>query len=133
MRFISGRFRGDGNRQMSREKRGKGKKKNSRQFNQLFRRRFFTMRSGIIWLCTIIIFLGMGIGFLKMEQKVSSYRQTIDELSTEIRQLKETNSQLEEEMDNVNSDEYIEKMARERLGMVKKGEYVLKQSRESTE
>ena len=91
------------------------------------------MRSGIIWLCTIIIFLGMGIGFLKMERKVSSYRQTIDELSTEIRQLKETNSQLEEEMDNVNSDEYIEKMARERLGMVKKGEYVLKQSRENTE
>ncbi len=109
---------------------GRRKKKNSRQFNQRFKRRFLTSRSAIIWAFTIIIFAGMAVGFYKIEQRVSSYQETIDELSTEIKTLKDTNRQLEEEMENVNSDEYIEKMARERLGMVKKGEYILRQSKD---
>ena len=109
---------------------GRRKKKNSRQFNQRFKRRFLTSRSAIIWAFTIIIFAGMAVGFFKIEQRVAGYQQTIDELSTEIKNLKNTNQQLEEEMENVNSDEYIEKMARERLGMVKEGEYILKQSKE---
>ena len=110
--------------------RGRRKKKNSRQFNQRFKRRFLTSRSAIIWAFTIIIFAGMAVGFYKIEQRVSSYQKTIDELSTEIKTLKNTNQQLEEEMENVNYDEYIEKMARERLGMVKEGEYILKQSKD---
>lgn len=110
--------------------RGRRKKKNSRQFNQRFKRRFLTSRSAIIWVFTIIIFAGMAVGFYKIEQRVSSYQKTIDELSTEIKTLKDTNRQLEEEMENVNSDEYIEKMARERLGMVKKDEYILRQSKD---
>lgn len=109
---------------------GRRKKKNSRQFNQRFKRGFLTSRSAIIWAFTIIIFAGMAVGFFKIEQRVAGYQQTIDELSTEIKNLKNTNQQLEEEMENVNSDEYIEKMARERLGMVKEGEYILKQSKE---
>ncbi|MBR5047486.1 MAG: septum formation initiator family protein [Eubacterium sp.] len=107
------------------------KKKNSRQFNQRFKRRFLTSRSAIIWVFTIIIFAGMAVGFYKIEQRVAGYQETIDELSTEIRNLKQTNRQLEDEMENVNSDEYIEKMARERLGMVKEGEFILKQSKEA--
>ena len=110
---------------------GRRKKKNSRQFNQRFKRRFLTSRSAIIWAFTIIIFAGMAVGFYKIEQRVSSYQETIDELSTEIKTLKDTNRQLEEEMENVNSDEYIEKMARERLGMVIEGEYILRQSKDA--
>ncbi len=111
----------------------RARKKNSRQFNQRFRGRFLTMRAGIIALFTVLIFAVILVCFLRIRQRASDYQKTINELSTEIQQLKETNNRLEEEMDNINSDEYIEKTARERLGMVKEGEYILKQSKESTE
>lgn len=104
------------------------KKKNSKQFNQQFKKRFFTRKSGLIWLFTFIILIGMAIGILRIEKRVSIYRGRIAELSTEIRDLQRENDDLEEQMNNANSDEYIERMARERLGMVKKGEYSLRES-----
>ena len=109
------------------------KRKNSKQFNERFKKRFFTRKSGLVWLFALIIILGMGVGYMKIEQRAESYQATIDELSTEIKELKEDNESLEKEIEDVSSDEYIEKIARERLGMVEKGEYTLKESKDSTE
>lgn len=109
------------------------KKKNSKQFNQQFKKRFFTKKSGVIWLFTFIILIGMAIGFLRIEKRVSIYQSRIAELSTEIQNLQRENEDLEEQMNNANSDEYIERMARERLGMVKKGEYSLRESDQDVE
>lgn len=70
---------------------------------------------------------------MNIEKKISVYEKMISELSTEIKDLEKTNKSLEDQMDNINTDEYIEKMARDRLGMVKKGEIILKQSDQEKE
>lgn len=109
------------------------KRKNSPQFNDKFKHRFVTPRSIWIWFCVLIIIGGIAIGCIRIRHRVSVYQERIDELSTEIKELEKTNEDLRDQMENVNSDEYIERLARERLGMIKEGEVVLKQSKEKTE
>lgn len=118
---------------MQDKKEKKRKRKNSKQFNQKFRKRFITRRSGLIWIFTFIILFVMLLGGIRIEKRVSSYQETIKELSLEVDELKKNNDSLEEQMENMGTDEYIEKIARERLGMVKKGEYSLKESDEEEE
>lgn len=43
----------------------------------------------------------------------------------ELEELKGKNSKLEADLKKVDSNEYIEKLARDRLGMIKKGEKVV--------
>ena len=113
---------------MKDNKNKKKKRKNSKQFNQQFRKRFITRRAGLIWIFTFIILFVMLLGGIRIEKRVSSYQKIIQELSLEVDELKKNNDSLEEQMNNMGTDEYIEKIARERLGMVKKGEYTLKES-----
>lgn len=106
----------------------KKKKKNSKQFNRKFKKRFFTKKSVTVLLAAIIIMIIVGFGCNQQRKKAEIYQNTIDELSTEIRDIKETNKSLESEKDNINTDEFKEKMARERLGMIGKDEYSLEKS-----
>ncbi len=57
----------------------------------------------------------------------------MEELSTEIRDLEDANETLKEEKDNMDSPEFKEKMARERLGMIGEDEYSLQQSEDAGE
>ncbi|EEH99482.2 hypothetical protein GCM10008914_16390 [Clostridium tertium] len=43
----------------------------------------------------------------------------------ELEELKDKNSKLEADLKKVDSNEYIEKLARDRLGMIKEGEKVV--------
>ncbi len=106
----------------------KKKRKNSKQFNQKFRKRFFTMKSVTVLICVVIILVIVAFGYQDLRRKAQRYEDTIEELSTEIRELEDANQTLEEELDNMDSDEFKEKMARERLGMIGKDEYSLQQS-----
>ncbi|MCF8010103.1 MAG: septum formation initiator family protein [Clostridiales bacterium] len=49
-------------------------------------------------------------------------QKDVNQIQTEIDDLKDKNSKLKQKLENVNSDEYVEKMAREKLGMIKAGE-----------
>ena len=106
----------------------KKKRKNSKQFNQKFRKRFFTKKSVTVLICVVIILVATAFGCQDLRRKAQRYEDTIEELSTEIRELEDTNQTLEEERNNMDSDEFKEKMARERLGMIGKDEYSLQQS-----
>lgn len=104
------------------------KRKNSRQFNKKFKKRFFTVKSAIIIGLTIVIILFLGVGRIHQRRQADRYQETINELTSEVKEIKEKNKALEEEKDNVDSDEFKERVAREKLGMVDKDEYSVKES-----
>lgn len=106
----------------------KKKRKNSKQFNQRFRKRFFTKKAVAVIICVVIILVAAAFGYQDLRKRAERYENTIDELSTEIKDIKETNQTLEEERNNMDSAEFKEKMAREKLGMIGKDEYSLQQS-----
>lgn len=49
----------------------------------------------------------------------------------QLKELKDKNSKLESDLKKVESDEYIEKLARERLGMIKDGEKVVNSQKQN--
>lgn len=48
----------------------------------------------------------------------------LEKLQDKVSEEQKVNEGLKKEQENMNSDEYVEKVAREKLGMVKKGERV---------
>ena len=111
----------------------KKKRKNSKQFNKQFKKRFFTPKSVLVIACTIVILSICWIGNQRTEKKAAKYQKTIDELKTDVKNLEQTNKTLEKEKNNLNTDESKERIARERLGMIKEGEISLQQAKEDEE
>ena len=73
----------------------------------------------------ILLFLGyFGITVLKQEIKLNEQRDEILHLKEQIAETEEVNGDLERLIEYTESDEYIERVARERLGWVKKGEII---------
>lgn len=110
----------------------KKKRKNSKQFNRKFKKRFFTRKSVTVLMAAFIIMIAVGFGCNQQRKKAAVYQDSIDELNTEIKNLKDTNEALENEKNNINTDEFKEKMARERLGMIGEDEYSLEESEQGT-
>lgn len=106
------------------------KRKNSKQFNRQFRQQFFTAKSGIILVLTLVIVLLLGFGGYRQKRQADQYRETISELSSEVKEIRETNEDLEAERVNTNTDEFKERIAREKLGLIREDEYALQESEE---
>lgn len=110
----------------------KKKKKNSKQFNRQFKKKFFTKKSAIIIICTVVILGAFWMGCQKVERKAAKYQKTIDELKTDVKNIEQTNKTLEKENKNLDTDEFKERIARERLGMIKEGEIALQEASTGT-
>lgn len=108
----------------------KKKQKNSKQFNRQFKKKFFTKKSAIIIVCTVVILGAFWMGYQGVEKKTAKYQKTIDELKTDVKNIEQTNKELEKEKNNLNTDESKERIARERLGMIKEGEISLQQAKD---
>ena len=108
------------------------KRKNSKQFNERFRKRFFTKKSVLVLMCAVVILVAIAFGCQSQRRRAAVLEETVDELNTEIKEIKETNKSLEEERTNMDSPEFKEKIARERLGMIDEDEYSLQQSEDRT-
>ena len=66
----------------------------------------------------LILFIVYAIfTFINQQTKLNSYKKDISYYSTQIEELKEKKEDLIATQENVNSKEYIEKVARERLDM----------------
>lgn len=65
-----------------------------------------------------------GFSLLKQEIKLNQQNEEIQGLREQIAQTEDTNAELERLIQFTESEEYIEKVARERLGWVKKGEII---------
>jgi cell division protein FtsB len=82
------------------------------------------------WLPLIVLLMLVASSFLaisnwKIIQKRNELKNRIDVLREEVVALEEKNSQLKEGIAQSQGDEYVEKIARENLGMKKEGEEVL--------
>lgn len=78
----------------------------------------------------VIIFI---YNFYVNYAKISKLESQIEYLHNEIRKAREKNYKLKTELDNLNNLEYIEKIAREELGLVKPGELLLIPVEDKTE
>lgn len=72
----------------------------------------------------IIVGIYLVITFIKQQKKINSYDSNIDYLSTKIEEAQDNKAELTAVRDNINSPEYIEEVAREKLNMYKPNEKV---------
>ncbi len=72
----------------------------------------------------IIVGIYLVITFIKQQKKINSYNSNIDYLSTKIEEAQDNKAELTAVRDNINSPEYIEEVAREKLNMYKPNEKV---------
>ena len=111
----------------------KKKRKNSKQFKRMFHKSLISRKTVMVYSFVAIILIVMAFGYYQMNQRTKRYQKNIEALNTEISELKETNKTLEKEKKNLNSDTFIERMARERLGMSRKEEVKLEDSEDKAE
>lgn len=76
----------------------------------------------IIGLVSIFAF-----SYVRQEITTNRIEKEIINKQSQLEEIKEKNERLQEEVEKINSDsaEYLEKLARERLGMIKPGEKVV--------
>ena len=76
----------------------------------------------------LIALIGWGVVLIRQQKNIIQYQKEIKELSTKINvaqdELDQNKQNLEEEINKSNSPEYIEKVAREKLGMYLQNERV---------
>lgn len=92
------------------------------------------MRNGKIKIKTLAILIILGvfiIAFVRQEFTMKRLNKNIATKNEELQQLQDENVKLQDEVERVNSDSYIERLARERLGMIRSGEKVIISSSES--
>ena len=66
----------------------------------------------------IIIFIAYAVYiFISQQSTLNAYSKEVNKYETEIQNAKNTKESLIEMKDNINSTEYIEEIAREKLGM----------------
>jgi|AntRauTorckE6833_2_1112554.scaffolds.fasta_scaffold00772_19 cell division protein FtsL len=83
----------------------------------------FLKKAMILLLIIVIIIFSFRL-FMNM-RKVNEMEQRLDRLSQEYEEKIEQNKKLKEEIERVKRPAYIEKVAREELGLVKPGEILL--------
>lgn len=79
-------------------------------------------KTGLIVLFAFLIYFSYT--FITQQQVLNKDIKKIDELKINIEKQNAINEELNEKKDLIGTDEYIEKIAREKLGMVKRNERV---------
>ena len=77
----------------------------------------------VIILILIIVFVG--INYYNNIKKINELQLKIDNLNSKIESSKEEKNELQKELENINNRDFIEKIAREKLGLVKPGEVLV--------
>lgn len=77
---------------------------------------------GLMFIVALIVYFSVTI--VGQQKTLFDVNDKISDIQAKIAQEKKTANELEEQKKNVESDENIEKVARERLGWVKQGERV---------
>ena len=73
----------------------------------------------------MIVLLLLCWSFFNNYRQIQKLQRELEQLENEISETKEKNTLLENQLEKVDDDEYIERIARERLGLVKPGETLL--------
>lgn len=73
---------------------------------------------------TSVFLLYLGYVFIKQENMMYAQQISMEDIQAKIDEEKALNEKLLKQKEEINSEEYIEKIAREKLDMVKQGERV---------
>ncbi|MGL5378811.1 FtsB family cell division protein [Clostridium sp.] len=73
----------------------------------------------------ILLFAVFILSYIRQGLTMKRIQADIESNQNQLEELKDKNTRLEAELKKAESDEYLEKLARERLGMVKDGEQVV--------
>ena len=85
-------------------------------------RKKITLRGIVI----IVLFLVFSFNVLKQTMAIKKINNDIAEKSEQLNEKKEENRKLQAELERVQSNyDYLEKLARERLGLIKEGEQII--------
>ena len=85
-------------------------------------RKKITLRSIVI----IILFVVFGFNVVKQTMAIKRINNDIAKKSEQLNEKKEENRKLRAELERVQSNyDYLEKLARERLGLIKEGEQII--------
>lgn len=78
-----------------------------------------------IWLIALVAFF-LYCAYVTIDQQkvINSKEMELKNIQEKIKAEEKLNAELKKQKEMINSDEYIEKVAREKLGMVKKNEKV---------
>lgn len=112
----------------NRENRPKRRKIDPRKKRALERKRIrqrntrFAIFVGSILLIALIVF---AVNFVKQGKVIKDYEAKNAEKDTQIQELQEEIDKISDDLQQVNSDEFIEKYAREKLGMIKEDELIV--------
>lgn len=82
-------------------------------------------RKRLILLCIIAILLFSITQFYQNHKRLMMMNEQVNELQRKIQQMTTENERLNQTLKEMNSKEYIEKVAREELGLVEKGEILV--------
>ncbi len=75
----------------------------------------------ILFMCFLLYF---AVTFINQQRLFYARQNELDELNEKIAQEEKTSRELKELMQIVGSDEYVEKIAREELGLIKENERI---------
>jgi cell division protein FtsL len=95
----------------------------------LYQRRVWIMnkrkkRSWGLILITGVFIVNIGVVLVKQERMLRAQQRELEKIQSNIERENELNKKLLQQKQEVNTDEYIEKIARENLGMIKDGEKI---------
>ena len=86
-----------------------------------------TIVSGLTILCVVLLLLGVvSSQTQKLKEKEAAYAAEEQQLNEEYAALQEKAEELEEKRIYVQTKQFVEEMAKSRLGLVKPGEMILK-------
>ena len=82
----------------------------------------------VFYIIIFSVFIIFGLSFIKVYnnyQEINSLSNRLDSLENEIQLAEKENQELKDYLANIEDDEYVEKIAREKLGLVKPGEMLI--------
>lgn len=86
------------------------------------KRVFRLSKSKLPLLVLLVLLFYLAITFTLQFHRLAALHQEIRQVQKQVTELQSKNSELREQLKRVQSDSYIEQMAREKLGLIKPGE-----------
>jgi cell division protein DivIC len=91
---------------------------------EMNKRENFTGQYAVVSIFLVLTILSMGYGVVDQALRVKEYKEEMKSLRSQINKVDEDIRELQENKKYINEDEYIEKIAREKLNMVKPEEII---------
>ncbi|GAB6168580.1 septum formation initiator family protein [Clostridium carnis] len=82
-------------------------------------------------LIIILLFAVFIFSYIRQELTMNRIQKEILTSQQQLEEIKNKNAKLEADLKKTDSDEYIEKLARERLGMIKDGEKIVNSQKQN--